>query len=119
MELPKITTKTADQFALRFIKEFIENKQDVNIPLSDTYRLYIEFMKERFPEKPIRTETAFHRMTTDYFYKKPGAKNYKAASLEEMEENLDRKQKAINRDMKLLKRLKENRTRLLLEEFTQ
>ena len=55
-------------------------------------------------------------MTTDYFYKKPGAKNYKAVSIEQMEKDLIRKQTAIYRDMELLKRIKKNRDELLRDD---
>jgi hypothetical protein len=101
------------KYALLFLKEFIEQKRDENIPLGETYLFYLEFMKERFPDKQLVTATLFHRMTTDYFYKKPGAKNYKAVSLEQMEKDLCQKQLAIHRDRELLKRIKKNRDELL------
>ena len=106
------------KYALLFLKEFIEQKRDENIPLGETYLLYIEFMKERFPDKELVTATLFHRMTTDYFYKKPGAKNYKAVSLEQMEKDLCQKQQAINRDRELLKRIKKNRESLTSSQTT-
>ena len=41
-------------YAKMFIKEFIQDGKDCDIPLSDTYIMYIDFMRENFPnEKPI------------------------------------------------------------------
>ena len=96
-----------------FIKEFIQAGKDYEIPLEDTYLLYINFMKEQLPdEKPV-TASLYHRVTTDYFYKKKGTKNNKAVSLEQLEKDLIRKQNAINRDMEVLKRITKNRQELL------
>jgi hypothetical protein len=104
---------SSKNYALLFLKDFIEQKRDENIPLGETYLLYVDFMKERFADKPLVTSTLFHRTTTDYFYKKPGAKNYKAVSLKQMEKDLRTKQIAIHRDMELLKRITRNREELL------
>jgi hypothetical protein len=96
-----------------FIKEFIQAGKDSQIPLDDTYLIYIDFMRERFPkEKPV-TASLFHRVTTDYFYKKKGTKNNKAVSIEQLEKDLIRKQTAIFRDMQVIKRITENRKLLL------
>ena len=101
-----------------FIKEFIQDGKDSNIPLSDTYLMYIDFIKQRFPgQKPI-TEVSYHRITTDYFFKKPGAKNNKAVSLEELEKDLVRRQAAICRDAQLLKRIMKNRQELIYSQQT-
>ena len=70
-------------------------------------------MKERFPEEKPVTASLYHRVTTDYFYKKKGTKNNKAVSLEQLEKDLIRKQNAINRDMEVLKRITKNRQELL------
>ena len=96
-----------------FIKEFIQAGKDYEIPLEDTYLLYINFMKEQFPEEKPVTASLYHRVTTDYFYKKKGTKNNKAVSLEKLEKDLIRKQNAINRDMEVLKRITKNRQELL------
>ena len=54
---------------------------------------------------------------TDYFYKKYGAKNNKAVSLEQIKKDLARKQAAIDRDLIILERVTRNREELLNEEF--
>jgi hypothetical protein len=96
-----------------FIKEFIQAGRDSQVPLDDTYLIYIDFMRERFPkEKPV-TASLYHRITTDYFYKKKGTKNNKAVSIEQLERDLMRKQAAIFRDMEVIKRITENRKQLL------
>ena len=101
-----------------FIKEFIQEGKDSNIPLSDTYVLYFEFMKQRFPDQKPITEVLYHRITTDYFFKKPGAKNTKAVSLEELQKDLARRQTAINRDSELLRRIIKNRNELIYSQQT-
>jgi hypothetical protein len=96
-----------------FIKEFIQAGKDSQIPLDDTYLIYVDFMRERFPkEKPV-TASLYHRITTDYFYEKKGTKNNKAVSLEQLKNDLMRKQTAIFRDMEVIERITENRKQLL------
>ena len=78
----------AKENALVFIRDFILDGKDENIPLSETYLLYIEYVKGRFPNDPKLSAQVYSRVTTDYFYKKAGASNRKAISLEQMEEDL-------------------------------
>ncbi len=105
------------QYARMFVKEFIREGKDCNIPLSDTYIIYIDFMRTNFPnEKPI-TETAYHRITTDYFYKKSGSRNNVAVSLEQLEIDLKTKQIAIYRDLEILRKIANNRRELMKEQF--
>ena len=104
------------QYAKVFIKEFIRDGKDCDVPLNDTYIMYIDFMRNNFPsERPI-SNTLFHRLTTDYFYKKCGAKNNKAVSLEQLKKDLEKKQTAINRDLATLQRITKNREQLLKED---
>ena len=95
-----------------FIKEFIQAGKDSQIPLDETYLLYADFMKERFPEEKPVTPSLYYRVTTDYFYKK-GTKNNKAVSLEQLEKDLVRKQTAIYRYMKIIRQITINRKELL------
>ena len=98
-----------------FIKEFIQAGKDSQIPLDESYLLYADFMKERFPEEKPVTPSLYYRVTTDYFYKKKGTKNNKAVSLEQLEKDLVRKQTAIYRDMKIIRQITINRKELLRE----
>ena len=99
-----------------FIKEFIQAGKDSQIPLDETYLLYADFMKERFPEeKPVTPSLYYKVKTTDYFYKKKGTKNNRAVSLEQLEKDLVRKQIGIYRDMKIIRQITINRKELLRE----
>ena len=95
-----------------FVKEFIRDGKDRNIPLSETYIMYIDFMRSIYPNEKIITEQSFHRMTTDYFYKRPGVANNKAVCLEQLERDLIKKQTAIYRDLEILRRITRNRAEL-------
>ena len=106
---------TTSVHAKIFVKEFIRDKKDYNIPLSDTYIMYVDFMRSRYPNEKLITEQSFHRMTTDYFYKRPGMTNNKAVCLEQLEGDLIKKQTAIYRNLEILRRISKNRAELLNE----
>ena len=103
----------AKENALVFIRDFILEGKDENIPLSETYLLYIEYVKGGFPNDPKLSAQVYSRMTTDYFYKKAGATNRKAISLEQMEEDLKRKLQNIHIALITVQRIKKNREQLI------
>ena len=103
----------AKENALVFIRDFILEGKDENIPLSETYLLYVEYVKGRFPNDPKLSAQVYSRMTTDYFYKKAGASNRKAISLEQMEEDLKRKLQNIHIALSTVQRIKKNREELI------
>jgi hypothetical protein len=104
----------AKENALVFIRDFILEGKDENIPLSETYLLYVEYVKKRFPNDPTLSAQVYSRVTTDYFYKKAGATNRKAISLEQMEEDLKRKLQNIHIALTTVQRIKKNREDLIL-----
>ena len=108
-----MTAPDSKEHVKLFIKDFIQSGKDSQIPLDDTYLIYVDFMKERFPEEKPVTASLYHRETTNYFYKKKGTKHNKAVSLEQLKKDLIRKQTAIFRDMKLIERITRNRLELL------
>lgn len=103
----------AKENALVFIRDFILEGKDENIPLSETYLLYVEYVKGRFPNDPTLSAQVYSRITTDYFYKKAGATNRKAISLEQMEKDLKRKLQNIHIALTTVQRIKKNREELL------
>ena len=105
------------QHVRMFIREFIQEGKDCDIALSDTYVMYVDFMRSRFPNEMPINGPSYHRITTDYFYKKSGTKNNKAVSLKQLEKDLKNKQRAIDRDLDTLIKITENRRELLKEEF--
>jgi hypothetical protein len=103
----------AKENALVFIRDFILEGKDENIPLSETYLLYVEYVNGKFPNDPKLSAQVYSRMTTDYFYKKAGTSNRKAISLEQMEEDLKRKLQNIHIALSTVQRIKKNREELI------
>ena len=68
-------------YAKMFIKEFIREGRDNEVPLSEIFIMFIDFMREKFPNEKLITSALFHRLTTNYFFKKCGSKNNTAVSL--------------------------------------
>ena len=99
--------------SLMFIRDFIAEGKDQNIPLSETYLLYGEYVKEKFPRDPVLSPQAYSRITSDYFYKKSGTKNNKAISLDQLEKDLKRKMQNIHNVLITVERVKKNRQDLL------
>ena len=108
---------TPRQNALVFIRDFILEGKDENIPLSETYLMYVEYVKERFPKDLVLSAQVYSRITTDYFYKKAGTTNRKAISLEQMEKELENKLYNINIAMETVKRVRKNREALLSNSY--
>jgi hypothetical protein len=112
--LYKMSTKdTARTNSLMFIRDFITEGKDENIPLSETYYLYCKYVKEKFPNDPVLSTQTYNRITSAYFFKKHGAKNDKAISLSQLEKDLLQKLKNIQTSLKTIGMVKRNRQELL------